>query len=199
MTKDLLELNLQKLSFPEHLSHGIFLKGCLFAATPIDSKPKNMTHKRWAEKILFSASQPANCKLAVHRSFWSSKWGNDPLQNQLDKMIIKLNDTFEQHDYYWGFTPIRSACEIIKALRSGEDVLIPTAKHNVPGFIFALFHFIFGGYMEHPHKLDATLSQCYEYDVTPLQMGYFFGFHDRENILIELGNIDLKDTRYNQF
>ena len=153
-------------------------KGRLLVAIPSKTKPKCISPETWATGILDATTKSGKFHLAIPRSFWQKSWGDCSAKARVDRSrIIDVMDAFSGFDDTDGHTPVDSVLDIIKILKQGEDVLIPSATKKISGFILAMLSNIANTYNTHPVKIWYPITGE-GYELTPFQLGYIYGMYD---------------------
>lgn len=155
--------------------------GKLYLARPSKNKPREVSDEEWRDSILQWAKQVGGkWAIAIPASFWPKQREVDEAASSHGCVIPHIRLMDMPGEVAGGETPENSIGEIIRALMTGQDVMILSGKEKVSGFMPA----ILGALVHpecHPEKLFwPVLHQGYE--LTPAQMAYITALYDSERL-----------------
>ena len=151
-------------------------KGKPYAATPSTQKPAELSTEAWAIAVLRAARHSCKFRLVIPRSFYPGGLRSLPLPAELTQgdWIELMDMAPNQKDYDEG-SPLKSFGEILRALKAGEDVLVPSLSEKISGFL-PLFLSRIRNMRSHVVKVWSPVMD--DYELSEFHMGYVYGLTD---------------------
>lgn len=145
--------------------------------TPTKAKPDDVTAEQWCSLTAEAAKASWKQNIAIPWSFWPDVKTNVGIATELgEHSCFDVMDIFCGVEDYRPDTPLNAFQDILDCLARGEDVLVLSNSHKIPGVFIAVLTRLLCSEM---HIIKLWWPIINEgYDLSPVQLGYIYGLTD---------------------